>query len=87
MLLTEEETMRLSVSIFCICFAFWLRLVRVGSTEFKMSRELRKKLGACLMSPQETLRDLLTSQHPLVMPDAYDALSARLIEAVGFKAV
>lgn len=33
------------------------------------------------------LRNLLASEHPLVMPDAYDALSARLIEMAGFKAV
>ena len=36
---------------------------------------------------RETLRQLLQSERPLVMPDAYDALSARLIEAAGFKAV
>lgn len=39
------------------------------------------------MNPQETLRCLLRAERPLVMPDAYDGLSARLIEAVGFKAV
>lgn len=35
----------------------------------------------------QLLRALLKSEHPLVMPDAYDALSARLIENAGFKAV
>lgn len=33
------------------------------------------------------LRNLLESERPLIMPDAYDALSARLIEMAGFKAV
>jgi 2-methylisocitrate lyase-like PEP mutase family enzyme len=35
----------------------------------------------------QLLRALLTSERPLVMPDAYDALTARLIEDAGFKAV
>jgi 2-methylisocitrate lyase-like PEP mutase family enzyme len=35
----------------------------------------------------QTLRTLLDSECPLIMPDAYDALSARLIEDAGFKAV
>ncbi len=39
------------------------------------------------MNSRETLRSLLRTEHPLVMPDAYDGLSARLIEATGFKAV
>jgi 2-methylisocitrate lyase-like PEP mutase family enzyme len=33
------------------------------------------------------LRDLLRTERPLIMPDAYDGLSARLIEIEGFKAV
>jgi 2-methylisocitrate lyase-like PEP mutase family enzyme len=33
------------------------------------------------------LRTLLETERPLIMPDAYDALSARLIEMAGFKAV
>ncbi|MHB1033443.1 MAG: isocitrate lyase/PEP mutase family protein [Pirellulales bacterium] len=33
------------------------------------------------------LRELLTSPDTLVMPDAYDPLSARIIESLGFKAV
>ena len=40
-----------------------------------------------MANQREKLRELLQSEHPLVMPDAYDALSARLIEAAGFKAV
>lgn len=39
------------------------------------------------MNPRETLRHLLRTERPLIMPDAYDGLSARLIEATGFKAV
>lgn len=35
----------------------------------------------------QKLRDLLASECPLVMPDAYDALSARLIEMAGFQAI
>jgi 2-methylisocitrate lyase-like PEP mutase family enzyme len=35
----------------------------------------------------QLLRSLLKSERPLVMPDAYDALSARLVENAGFKAV
>src|SRR6266571_3492262 len=35
----------------------------------------------------QLLRALLKSERPLVMPDAYDALTARLIEDAGFKAV
>ena len=33
------------------------------------------------------LRELLTSPDTLVMPDAYDPLSARIIESLGFQAV
>jgi len=39
------------------------------------------------MNPRETLQHLLRMERPLVMPDAYDSLSARVIEAIGFKAV
>ena len=35
----------------------------------------------------QKLRDLLETERPLVMPDAYDAVSARLIELAGFRAV
>ena len=34
-----------------------------------------------------SLRDLLAGPEPIVAPGAYDALSARLIEAAGFRAV
>jgi len=39
------------------------------------------------MSKIALLRKLLTSPDTLVMPDAYDPLSARIIESLGFKAV
>lgn len=39
------------------------------------------------MSKITLLRELLTSGDTLVMPDAYDSLSARIIESLGFKAV
>ena len=39
------------------------------------------------MNKSTILRRLLTSPDTLVMPDAYDPLSARLIESIGFKAV
>ena len=39
------------------------------------------------MNKCRLLRSLLASERPLVMPDAYDGLSARLIELAGFKAV
>lgn len=39
------------------------------------------------MNPREELRHLLANERPLVMPDAYDAMSARLIALAGFKAV
>jgi 2-methylisocitrate lyase-like PEP mutase family enzyme len=39
------------------------------------------------MSKSTLLRELISSPETLVMPDAYDSLSARLIESVGFKAV
>jgi len=39
------------------------------------------------MSNCQKLRDLLESERPLVMPDAYDALSARIIEMAGFRAI
>jgi 2-methylisocitrate lyase-like PEP mutase family enzyme len=39
------------------------------------------------MSSCQKLRDLLESECPLVMPDAYDALSARIIEIAGFRAI
>ena len=35
----------------------------------------------------QKLRDLLKTERPLVMPDAYDALSARIIEITGFRAI
>lgn len=39
------------------------------------------------MNKRRTLRQLLESERPLIMPDAYDGLSARLIQTAGFKAV
>jgi 2-methylisocitrate lyase-like PEP mutase family enzyme len=39
------------------------------------------------MTKSALLRELLTSPDTLVMPDAYDPLSARIIECLGFKAV
>lgn len=39
------------------------------------------------MNKSNILRELITSAETLVMPDAYDPLSARLIESLGFKAV
>jgi 2-methylisocitrate lyase-like PEP mutase family enzyme len=39
------------------------------------------------MSKTALLRSLLASPGTLVMPDAYDPLSARIIESLGFKAV
>lgn len=39
------------------------------------------------MNSCAALRELLRTEYPLVMPDAYDGLSARLIELSGFKAV
>ncbi|WP_279342536.1 isocitrate lyase/PEP mutase family protein [Geotalea sp. SG265] len=35
----------------------------------------------------QILRALLKSERPLLMPDAYDAMSARMIENAGFKAI
>jgi len=39
------------------------------------------------VSKSTVLRELLASPDTLVMPDAYDPLSARIIESLGFKAV
>ena len=39
------------------------------------------------MNQRQILHSLLKTERPLVMPDAYDALSARLIQNAGFKAV
>ncbi len=39
------------------------------------------------MNPSKRLKDLLTAKETLVMPDAYDPISARIIEAAGFQAV
>lgn len=39
------------------------------------------------MNKSTQLRELLTSGETLVMPDAYDPISARIIEHAGFKAV
>jgi len=39
------------------------------------------------MSKSALLRELLASPGTLVMPDAYDPLSARIIQSLGFKAV
>lgn len=39
------------------------------------------------MSMCQALRSLLETEQPLIMPDAYDAASARLIELSGFRAV
>ncbi len=40
-----------------------------------------------MVSKVVLLRELLASPDTLVMPDAYDPLSARIIESLGFKAV
>ncbi len=39
------------------------------------------------MNNRQVLRQLIKVEHPLIMPDAYDGLSARLIQMAGFKAV
>lgn len=39
------------------------------------------------MDKCEKLRKLLEKENPLIMPDAYDPLSAKMIEKMGFKAV
>jgi 2-methylisocitrate lyase-like PEP mutase family enzyme len=39
------------------------------------------------MKISKRLKDLLTAGETLVMPDAYDPMSARIIEQAGFKAV
>ena len=39
------------------------------------------------MNNRQILRELLRTEPPLVMPDAYDGLSARLIQMAGFKAL
>ncbi len=39
------------------------------------------------MNNRQALRELLGVERPLVMPDAFDGLSARLIQIAGFKAV
>ena len=39
------------------------------------------------MNVSKRLKDLLTAKETLVMPDAYDPISARIIEQAGFKAV
>jgi len=39
------------------------------------------------MNKSQQLKDLLVSKETLVMPDAYDPISARIIEQAGFKAV
>lgn len=39
------------------------------------------------MNRSTTFRKLLSSEKPLIMPDAYDPISARMIEYAGFKAV
>lgn len=39
------------------------------------------------MNKSTLLRELIASPETLIMPDAYDPLSARLIESAGFKAV
>jgi 2-methylisocitrate lyase-like PEP mutase family enzyme len=40
-----------------------------------------------LMNASKRLRDLLRGNETLVMPDAYDPISARIIEQAGFKAI
>ncbi|MDD2710565.1 MAG: isocitrate lyase/PEP mutase family protein [Verrucomicrobiae bacterium] len=39
------------------------------------------------MNKSAQLRNLLSAKETLVMPDAYDPISARIIEQAGFKAV
>ncbi len=39
------------------------------------------------MNKSKTLKELLSAKETLVMPDAYDPISARIIERAGFKAV
>lgn len=40
-----------------------------------------------MMQNSKILKDLIHSDDTLIMPDAYDAISARIIEHLGFKAV
>ena len=39
------------------------------------------------MNKSKKLKELLNSEETLIMPDAYDPVSARLVEMAGFKAV
>lgn len=39
------------------------------------------------MDKDKILKQLLTSEETLVMPDAYDPISAKIIEYVGFSAI
>ena len=39
------------------------------------------------MDQSQKLRKLLSHKQPLVMPDAYDPISAMMIQKAGFKAV
>jgi 2-methylisocitrate lyase-like PEP mutase family enzyme len=39
------------------------------------------------MDNYKKLKKLITEKETLVVPDAYDGISARIIEAMGFKAV
>ena len=39
------------------------------------------------MSKSKLLKELIQSNETLIMPDAYDGLSAKLIEKTGFQAV
>ena len=47
----------------------------------------RRKLRTGTMNRSVELKQLLHAKETLVMPDAYDAISARIIEQAGFKAV
>jgi thioredoxin type arsenate reductase len=50
-------------------------------------KTIPESLGCAMKNKSSLLRDLITSPETLVMPDAYDSLSARIIEHLGFKAV
>ncbi len=39
------------------------------------------------MNKSKLLRDLILDKEPLIMPNAYDPISARMIENAGFRAV
>src|SRR3989338_4257599 len=85
----RSSALRPTVSARCLWFRPLRRLPQSGSTRERKSRmsTLSSEILAAANAKSRRLRELVRAPEILVMPGAYDVLSARLFEQLGFRAI